>query len=275
MTDAVGPSQATLLEVARAAALRGGEVALAMWAQVQAARDGLGTKSSPTDLVTAADHAAEAAIRDVLRSADSTVPVLGEEAGGDEGPIRRGIRWVVDPIDGTVNYWYGRPDFAVAVAAEDASGPVVGVVHAPALGHTWTAVRGGGSWCDGVPLRVSSVSALDVALVATGFGYRAERRAAQGAVVAALLPRVRDIRRVGAAALDLCSLASGGVDAYFERGLQPWDIAAGSLVATEAGAVVVGLHGRRASADMLVAAGPGMARHLVAFLESQRADEGP
>jgi myo-inositol-1(or 4)-monophosphatase len=263
-----------LLEAAVVAAHRGGAIALALWPDVRASRGDVRTKSSRTDVVTAADTAAEQAIGQALREAAGPIPILGEESGGESRPAD-GVRWVVDPIDGTVNYLYGRADFAVAVALEDADGPLVAVVHAPALGHTWTAIRGGGASADGVPLHVRAVDELAMALVATGFGYRADRRAHQGAIVAALLSQVRDIRRAGAAALDLCAVASGTVDGYYERGLQPWDLAAGSLIASEAGAIVGGLRGAPPAEPMTVAAGPGIFAALTTFLEAHGADDGP
>lgn len=194
------------------------------------------TKSSRYDIVTESDTAAEQLIRDRLLSARPGDGLLGEEGG--RTPSRSGITWVVDPIDGTVNYYYGIPWYAVSIAAEDADGGLVGVVHNPATGETWTAIRGQGAWLDGVQLRLAAAVDLANALVATGFAYETDRRENQVRLVSRLLPQVRDIRRMGAASLDLCSVATGRVDAYYEQGLQPWDIAAGALVATQAGASV-------------------------------------
>lgn len=213
------------------------------------------TKSSPTDVVTEMDTAAESLIRKIIAQQRPDDGFLGEEGGADAGTSA--VRWIVDPIDGTVNYLYDLPGWSVSIAAEVAGEVVAGVVHAPRLGEVYTAVRGAGSWCNGALLAVRPPVALDGALVGTGFGYRAQRRATQGVIVQALLPRVRDIRRAGSAALDLCSVAHGRLDGYFERGLKPWDLAAGSLIATEAGAVVGGLNGRPASEDMVVAAPQG------------------
>jgi myo-inositol-1(or 4)-monophosphatase len=215
-----------------------------------------GTKSSPTDVVTAVDTAAERLIVDGLREARPGDGVLGEE-GGESGGTS-GVRWVIDPIDGTVNYLYRLPSYAVALAAEVDGEVEVGVVHLPATGEVYAARRGAGATRDGEPVSCSTETDLSQALVATGFGYGADRRAAQGRVVAEVLPRVRDIRRLGAAAPDLCHVASGRVDAYYERGLEAWDLAAAGLVAREAGVRVEGLHGRPAGPDLVVAAPPAL-----------------
>jgi fructose-1,6-bisphosphatase/inositol monophosphatase family enzyme len=183
------------------------------------------------------------------------------------------VRWVVDPLDGTVNYLYGLPDWAVSIAAEVDGAIVAGVVEVPRSGETFTAVAGQGAWRhrDGNPqaavaLRCNSGVVLGQALIGTGFGYDPGRRRVQGEVVAALLPHVRDIRRAGSAAVDLCSVAAGRLDAFFERGLNYWDYAAGGLIAREAGALVGGLSGRPESTAMTVAASPDLFRSVVAFL---------
>jgi myo-inositol-1(or 4)-monophosphatase len=206
---------------------------------VRTARDNaiqdVDTKSTATDVVTAADRAAERLIRARLADLRPGDAFLGEEDGGAVGD---GVTWVVDPIDGTVNYLYGLPWYCVSVAAQVDGVSVVGAVVEPVSGRKWTAVRGGGAWLDGRVLRVSEPSSLELSLVATGFAYARERRVAQAAVVGRLLGRVRDIRRTGSSALDLCAVAAGWVDAYFERGLSPWDWAAAALIAAEAGARV-------------------------------------
>jgi hypothetical protein len=180
------------------------------------------------------------------------------------------VRWVVDPLDGTVNYLYGLHDWAVSIAAEVDGAVVAGVVEVPRHGETFTAVAGRGAWLHrggaSVALHCTSGVALGQALVGTGFGYDAGRRQVQGEVVAALLPHVRDIRRSGSAAVDLCSVAAGRLDAFFERGLNYWDFAAGGLIAREAGAMVGGLAGQAESTSMAVAAGPDLFRPLEAFL---------
>lgn len=215
------------------------------------------TKSSPTDVVTESDQASERLIRTRLLTARPDDGFLGEEEGASVAGSS-GVVWVVDPIDGTVNYLYGIPAYAVSVAAVVDDQPVVGVVHVPATGETWTAQRGGGAHLDGRPVAVSDCGELAQALVGTGFGYAAQRRAVQAAVVARLLPRVRDVRRMGAASIDLCQVATGRLDGYYEQGLAPWDRAAGGLVAVEAGALVGGLGEAPASERMTVAAGPAL-----------------
>jgi len=187
------------------------------------------------------------------------------------------VRWVIDPLDGTVNYLYGLPDWAVSIAAEAAGRIVAGVVHLPRRGETFTATLGGGAWLaegrladgpgQGAPVRLQGRPGVPLAqaLVATGFGYLSGRRKVQGEVVAALLPRVRDIRRGGSASVDLCSVAAGRVDAYYERGLNYWDYAAGALIAAEAGAVVAGLSGPP-SGSMTIAAAPSLFVELSAVL---------
>ncbi|WP_182111314.1 MULTISPECIES: inositol monophosphatase family protein [unclassified Actinotalea] len=238
--------------------------------------DVAGTKSSLADVVTAMDLASEALLRRILATERPDDGVLGEEEGHVGGTT--GVTWVLDPIDGTVNYLYGIPAYAVSVAA--VTGPPepgrwtvqAACVHAVADGRTWTAVRGGGAFLDGVPLRVNGPVPLAQSLVGTGFGYTVERRRVQARVIADVLPRVRDIRRIGSAAMDLCTLAGGGLDAYFERGLAPWDLAAASLVAEEAGALVTGLRGAPASTAMTVAGPPETVGALVALLEGLDAD---
>ena len=228
------------------------------------------TKSSPTDVVTEADTAVEAQIRAAVTRHRPDDAVIGEEGADSSGTS--GLRWVVDPIDGTVNYLYGRAGYAVSVAVEDEHGALVAVVHAPATNETWTAWRGHGAWLDGQPIRPSEVSDLASALVGTGFGYRTERRRRQAEVVAAVLPAVRDVRRAGAASLDLCDVACGRLDGYYEQGLQPWDLAAGRLVVSEAGGVVSGLAGRPAGEAMVVAAGQRLHPVLVDLLTGLDAD---
>jgi myo-inositol-1(or 4)-monophosphatase len=216
------------------------------------------TKSTSTDVVTAADKAVERQVIDALRAERPDDGVLGEEYGDSITPAAGAVRWVLDPIDGTVNYLYGLPAYAVSLAAEVDGVAIAGVVINAATGAEWTATRGGGAWHDGRRLTPSVRTTLDQALVGTGFGYDARRRAHQGAVLAQLITRVRDIRRFGVASLDLCSVAEGTLDAYYEKGLNPWDHAAGGLIATEAGATVAGLNGARPGLDMVVAAPPAL-----------------
>jgi myo-inositol-1(or 4)-monophosphatase len=230
------------------------------------ALSGIASKSTPTDIVTELDRATERLVSDGLRAARPDDEILGEESGVSAGSS--GVRWVLDPIDGTVNYVYGLPQYAVSLAAQVAGRTVAGVVRNPESGEEWTAVRGGGAWRAGERLRGSAVSTLDQALVGTGFAYDARVRSEQAAVAAALLPRIRDIRRFGAASLDLCFAAEGRLDAYYERGLQPWDLAAGALIAEEAGLLVTGLNGDPAGEAMAVAAPPVLHRQLLAALAS-------
>jgi myo-inositol-1(or 4)-monophosphatase len=200
------------------------------------AGEGVTTKSTPTDVVTASDHALEDLVRHRLAELRPGDQVLGEEGGGDAcGP---GVHWVVDPIDGTVNFLYGLPWYAVSLAAVRDGRSLAGAVVEPASGRVWSAALGCGATCDGVPLRVSAVTDPALSLLGTGFSYRAERRARQIGLIGALLPHVRDVRRTGSAALDMCAVAAGWLDAYLEHGCNWWDWAAAALVATEAGAVV-------------------------------------
>jgi myo-inositol-1(or 4)-monophosphatase len=233
------------------------------------------TKSTDTDVVTAADRAVERQVVTALRAERPGDSVLGEEYGDSAAPDPGRVRWVLDPIDGTVNYLYGLPQYAVSLAAEVDGVVVAGVVCNAATGDEWTATLGGGAWRDGHRLTGSRPGSLDQALVATGFGYDAKRRAHQGAVVARLIIRVRDIRRFGAAALDLCMAAEGQLDAYYEKGLNPWDHAAGGLVATEAGLRVAGLAGAPAGPEMVLAAPPALFGALHDVLVELDAAGGP
>ena len=266
-----------LLGIAMAAASEAGRL-LASW-RGDERPEVVETKSSPTDVVTEMDRRSEALITSRIRAHRPADAVLGEEGGqtsgvppGDEGetagPGR--VRWVVDPLDGTVNYLYGLHDWAVSIAAEVDGTVVAGVVEVPRRGETFTAVAGHGAWLRRgearLALRCSTGVSLGQALVGTGFGYDAGRRQVQGEVVAVLLPHVRDIRRGGSAAVDLCSVAAGRLDAFYERGLNYWDFAAGGLIAREAGATVGGLAGRAESTSLAVAAGPGLYQQLEAFL---------
>lgn len=194
---------------------------------------GVRAKSTPTDLVSEADLAAERAIRELLSARRPDDSVLGEEGGEAVG--RSGVRWVVDPLDGTVNYLFGIPQWSVSVACEDAGGAIAAVVLDPSREEEFTATRGGSARLGDETLRGSGREEPASAMVATGFAYDAGVRAAQAEVVARLLPRVRDIRRLGSAALDLCWTAAGRYDAYYERGLNRWDLAAGGLVCRRAG----------------------------------------
>lgn len=208
-------------------------------------REGIGvahTKSSATDVVTEADQAVEQLVRSLILERRPDDAILGEE--GDEHPGTTGVRWVVDPIDGTVNYLYGLHECAVSVAAEVGDEVVAGVVVSIPTGMEYAAARGHGATRDGEPIRVRTSPPLAERLVLTGFSYTAEVRAHQIESVAALLPHVRDLRRMGCCSLDICHVADGSGDAYVEEGPARWDWAAASLVATEAGAVFGRLPGR-------------------------------
>jgi myo-inositol-1(or 4)-monophosphatase len=232
------------------------------------------TKSSPTDVVTALDREAERLIRDRIHAARPGDAILGEEGGQTPGSAEGRRRWIVDPIDGTVNFLYGLPDWSVSIAVEETVGEtrriVAGAVFVVPRGELFAAARGGGAYLyrDGAaPERLSCNTgvALPAALVATGFGYESGFRAEQARVLAEVLPRVRDIRRGGSAAADLCSVAAGRVDAYYERGPKLWDYAAGGLVATEAGARLRGI-GDAPGADLILCASPGLFEELDGLL---------
>jgi myo-inositol-1(or 4)-monophosphatase len=304
-----------LLAIAVAAAREAGELLASREGRVQVAA----TKSSPTDVVTEMDRRAEDLIRERILAARPCDVILGEEGGQIGDTVAGGgVRWVIDPLDGTVNYLYGLHDWAVSIAAEVNGEILAGAVFAAMRGELFTAVRGGGAWLatsrgDGLPaggagspqgglphppgppyppgqvrskgddigpagitrvrLHCRPGVPLDQALVATGFGYLAARRKVQGEIVAALLPRVRDVRRGGSASVDLCSVAAGRLDGYYERGLNYWDYAAGALIAVEAGATVGDSRGGPPSTSMTVAAGPGLFGPLtvaLAALDAQR-----
>ena len=227
-------------------------------------------KSSPVDVVTQVDTACEELVVGRLLDARPDDGILGEEGGTRPGTS--GVRWIVDPIDGTVNFLYGFPAYAVSIAAEVRGRTAAGVVVNAATGEMFTATAGGGARLSSPTrprpelLSGSRPASLEQTLVATGFGYRVEQRRAQGAVVAELLTRVRDIRRNGSAALDLCSAAAGRVDAYYELHLNPWDHAAGALVAAEAGLVVTGLPGRPFAEPMAIVAAPSVAEDFVGLV---------
>ena len=222
------------------------------------------TKSSATDLVTEVDRAAEDLVRARLLGARPDDGFLGEE-GGDVASTS-GVTWVVDPIDGTTNYVYGHPGFAVSIAACVDGEAVAGVVWAPLTNDVFSATRAGGATHNGEAITTGAVTDPALALVATGFSYDPATRRAQAAVLGRCIDQVRDIRRMGAASFDLCSVACGRVDAYFEIGLKPWDHAAGALVAREAGAVVGDLDGSPPSEAFILAANPELWPRLATLL---------
>jgi myo-inositol-1(or 4)-monophosphatase len=226
------------LELAERAARAAGEVLMSYFGR---AAEGLASKTSPTDPVSDADREAERTIRELLLREHPDDGLLGEE--GSRSSSESGRTWIVDPLDGTVNFLYGLRAWAVSIALEDPDGLAAGVVFNPVSGECFSAVRGEGSRVNGQPLRVTECPTLDRAMVATGFSYEADRRREQAQLLVELLPRIRDLRRAGAAALDLAFVAAGRVDAFYERGLKQWDEAAGRLLVREAGGVVADLDG--------------------------------
>ena len=225
-----------------------------------AAPSGVRSKSTPTDLVSAADLAAEAAIREVLTRERPDDAILGEE--GEDRPGTSGLRWIVDPLDGTINYLFGIDQWCVSVACEGR----VGVILDPVRGECFQVADGGTPTLDDAPLTPSDRDELATALVATGFGYDAEVRRGQAAQVAELLPRVRDIRRLGSAALDLAWTAAGRYDAYYERGPQIWDLAAGLLICEAAGLHTRTLPARDGLPEGVLVAPAGLIEPLAALL---------
>lgn len=234
-------------------------------------RSDIRTKSTQTDMVTEVDRAAEALIVEGIRSARPDDAILSEEGGGGQGTSA--YRWIVDPLDGTTNYLYGLPGFGVSIAVERDGEAVVGVVQDPLRGEVFAARRGGGATRNGRSIQVSGETRLGCALVATGFGYGPERRVAQAQVLARVIGQIRDIRRMGAAAVDLCSVACGRVDAYFERGLNHWDLAAGGLIAAEAGARLGAIGGGPPAPGSVIAAAPALFEALQQLLITAGAAE--
>ncbi|GAA1322226.1 inositol monophosphatase family protein [Leucobacter albus] len=232
------------------------------------------TKSSLTDVVTAADREAERLLTAGLTELRPDDGILGEEGASIAGTT--GITWVVDPIDGTVNYLYDLPSYAVSVAAtvtdgapgtmSDGRRAIAGAVYVPVTDELFTASAGGGAYRNGVRLQGPADTELATTLLGTGFGYTVERRTEQIEVLREVVPRVRDIRRMGSAATDLCLVAAGALDAFYERGLQPWDYAAGALVAREAGVDVRGLGTNAPGEEMLIAGTPAIAAELAQLI---------
>lgn len=221
-------------ELARLAAELAVEAGQLLTAGHHADHTGLTTKTSSTDMVSDVDRASEELIDRRLSELRPQDGIVGEE--GASRPGTSGLSWIIDPLDGTTNYLYGFPSFSVSIAAALDGTVVAGAVHDPTHGETFVAGLGCGATCNGRPLQVAGPPTLATALVGTGFSYDPDRRRLQASVLPRLLPRVRDIRRAGAASVDLCWVAAGRLDAYYEYGLQPWDWSAGELVAAEAGA---------------------------------------
>jgi myo-inositol-1(or 4)-monophosphatase len=233
---------------------------------------GVRTKSTPTDLVSEADLTAEDAIRQVLQRRRPADAILAEEGGATESavPDPASLRWVVDPLDGSVNFLFEIPAFAISVACESGAGAIVGLVLDPIRDECFTATLSGAAALNGQPIEAPDQRELGQAMVATGFGYDASVRERQAAAVARVLPRVRDIRRVGAAALDLVWCACGRYDAYYERGVQHWDVAAGSLIAERAGLRVRRLPPTEHDAAGIVVAPAGLIDELVGLVIGER-----
>lgn len=265
---AQGPDRQELAELAGSVAREAGRRAQEL---AEEARQHPDTKSTATDVVTMADRAAEALIVDRLLAARPADGIEGEE--GTSQPGTSGVVWHIDPIDGTTNYLYDLPAFAVSVAAAVDDVVVAGAVFDPSHHDLYQATLGGGATVNGQRLRSSQAADLATCLVATGFSYGADRRRHQAQVLVGLLPQVRDIRRFGAAALDLCLVAAGKVDAYYERGLNRWDLAAGTLVATEAGARAGDLRGGPAGPAFTLVSAPELFEPLAAILRDQGADQ--
>lgn len=236
------------------------------------------TKTSDTDVVTHMDQLAEELIVSAITLSRPKDGLLGEE--GADKPSQSGRQWVIDPIDGTVNYLYQLPHWCVSIALveDDTRDGIVGVVYAPSLNSLFVGSRHHGAFRivgeKVEQLSVSDETRLSHSLVGTGFGYASARRAHQATVLTNVLPKVRDIRRLGSCALDLCLVAAGELDAYYERGVKPWDHAAGSLIVTQAGGQVSGLYGAKPSDAMIVAANKQIAPQLISILESNKADLG-
>jgi myo-inositol-1(or 4)-monophosphatase len=240
-------------------------------------REAIDTKSTGTDMVTEMDRASEALLVEGILARRPDDGILGEE--GADHPSRSGVRWVIDPLDGTTNYIYGHPGFAVSIGIErvdpttGAPSPLVGVVVDPTHGDVFTAVTGTGAFRNERPITCSTQATLSQALLGTGFSYDPTRRAKQAEVLTTVLPRVRDIRRMGAAAVDLCSVAGGRLDAFYEKGLAPWDYTAGALIAREAGAVVTDLDGGPPSSAFTLAAPVALVDDLRSLLQAAAAGE--
>jgi myo-inositol-1(or 4)-monophosphatase len=257
-TGGAGADPAALVDLAADVASRAVDLLLDGYHR---ARTLVETKSSATDMVSEMDRASEQLIVTELLAARPEDGILAEE--GSARPGTSGLRWVIDPLDGTTNFVYGFPAYAVAIAAEEGGELVAATVTDVGHDEQFTAVRGGGARRDGVPIAVSGLTSLATALVGTGFSYLPEVRRRQAEVLPHVLGAVRDVRRLGSAALDLCWVACGRLDGFWERGLAPWDHAAASLVAREAGARV-GWLGE--DTTTLVVAGPGIYRELEALL---------
>ena len=256
-----------LLELARTTATAAGDLIVARRSEGVAVA---ASKSNVLDIVTEADRESERLIREMLAAARPNDGFYGEETGAEAGSS--GLTWLVDPIDGTVNYLYGIPTYAVSIAVvEGEPDPstwraLAGVVVNPAIDEAFEAAAASGAYLNGRRLAVNEATDVSQSLIGTGFAYDVARRGRQGRALASMIERFRDVRRIGAASLDLCSVAAGRLDGYFEQGLRPWDYAAGALIAREAGARVGGLRGEREGERLVLAAAPGLFDEIEALI---------
>jgi len=254
-----------LLVLAESIAIKAGELLVNRPSKFE-----LDQKSGVFDFATQMDHESEKLIVAEILTARPDDGLIGEEGANRES--KSGVTWVIDPIDGTVNYLYDIPGWCISIAAKDKDGGLVGVVYSPATQSLWKASRGGGAFLNGSPVKCNDPVSLDRALVGSGFAYDIEKRKIQAALVARLLPQIRDLRRLGACAVDICHVASGSLDAYFEAGVNEWDYAAAGLVATEAGATIsidTGIwNGEK---NMVIVAGPALHPALSAQIRAGQA----
>ena len=254
-----------LLVLAESIAIKAGELLVNRPSKFE-----LDQKSGVFDFATQMDHESEKLIVAEILTARPDDGLIGEEGSNRES--KSGVTWVIDPIDGTVNYLYDIPGWCISIAAKDKDGGLVGVVYSPATQSLWKASRGGGAFLNGSPIKCNDPVSLDRALVGSGFAYDIEKRKIQAALVARLLPQIRDLRRLGACAVDICHVASGSLDAYFEAGVNEWDYAAAGLVATEAGATISIDSGIwNGEKNMVIVAGPALHPALSAQIRAGQA----
>ncbi len=256
---------AELTELSELARSIAGEAADLVRAAVDMPREDVSTKSSATDFVTEVDRACEELIVKLIRAARPDDGLLGEEGASSEGTS--GLRWVIDPIDGTTNFVHRHPGFAVSIAVEREGASIAGVVCDVMRDETFSATLGGGATLNGNPIQVASANELATSLIATGFAFDPDRRREQAELLTRVLPRVGDIRRMGAASVDLCSVACGRIDGYYERGLNRWDYAAGELIATEAGAITGAIEGGVSVPGSMIATAPAIFEELRSLVD--------
>jgi len=263
----IDPGGTALLAIAERVARDAGAVALR--GRATGVRD-VSTKTTATDMVTEHDRACERMIVESIRAARPNDSIVGEEGARLDGPSP--YAWCIDPIDGTTNFLYGLPMWAVSIGITDDEGTLAGVVHAPASGETFAAVRGGGATLNGAPLRCSSTANLADALVGTGFSYDAASRIRQARRVSRMIGQIRDVRRCGAASIDLCWVACGRLDAYFEENLHEWDVAAGDLIVREAGGRIGDFSGRPLRPAQVLASNPALFDGLARLIRDADSD---